>query len=76
MQRYNLRLTTEELKTLQNLLEHVKALGTPKSWDIAWNVHLADVMTKIIVTQVEADGPSAFQAEHAAESQEPKYDLR
>ena len=51
MQRYKLLLTTEELKTLQNLCE-----------DFLTDYHstneiVRDILTKVIVTQVEAEEP-------------------
>lgn len=52
MQRFKLRLTTEELKSLQILLEDV--LCTKGRDDEAL---LRDILTKVIVTQVEAEEP-------------------
>ena len=51
MQRFNLRLTTEELKTLQGILEDYLC-DYHSTNDLA-----RDVLTKIIVTQVEAEEP-------------------
>jgi len=58
MQRFNLRLTTEELKSLQCLLE--TALATSDIRD----EHLHDVLTKVIVTQVEAEEPFVYVGAH------------
>jgi hypothetical protein len=57
MQRFNLRLTTEELKTLQTTLEHYLAESDVAGYE---RDYLRDVLTKIIVTQVEAETPFTY----------------
>jgi len=51
MQRYNLRLTPEEMDVLEHTLEAVIA----REW---FNVPIhKDILTKIVVTKVEAEEP-------------------
>ena len=57
MQRFNLRLTTEELKTLQVTLEHYLAESDVAGYE---RDYLRDVLTKVIVTQVEAEEPTDY----------------
>ena len=67
MQRFNLRLTTEELKTLQSLVEDRKIDADRELPKPAWaeparseSEVLRDILTKIIVTQVEAETPFVY----------------
>ena len=54
MQRFKLMLTTEELKTLQTTLEQYLAESDVAGYE---RDYLRDVLTKVIVTQVEAETP-------------------
>lgn len=58
--RYRLLLTTEEIKSLQVLLED--HLCQHKDED------LRDLLTKVIVSQVEASEPTTYERNHALES--------
>lgn len=63
---FSLKLTQHEIKVLQNNLEITLAEPEDLGQDAA--DALRDVLTKVIVAQVEDDGPTTYERNHALES--------